>query len=141
MNKKGFTLIELMIVVAIIGILASVAIPAYQNYTKEATASTALQEAAVYKTQVALCYQKQGDFANCENGQNGVASPSGHIHSINAGTIVINTIGSSSSLDAGAFITPSAPSGTSGGNITWAVSNNDGLSTADDDFCDYTDEC
>lgn len=50
MNNKGFTLIELMIVVAIIGILAAIAIPQYQDYTAKASVSRAVGELATLKT-------------------------------------------------------------------------------------------
>jgi len=60
--QKGFTLIELMIVVAIIGILAAIAIPAYQNYTIRAQVTEGLNLADGWKTQAAEFYANNGTF-------------------------------------------------------------------------------
>ncbi|MCX7208206.1 MAG: prepilin-type N-terminal cleavage/methylation domain-containing protein [Proteobacteria bacterium] len=72
--QKGFTLIELMIVVAIIGILAAVAIPSYQDYTKKAKFTEAVQATAAIKTAVEICIQDLGDKTNCNSGGNGIAA-------------------------------------------------------------------
>lgn len=71
-KQQGFTLIELMIVVAIIGILAAIAMPAYQNYTNKARYSEVVQAATGVKSAVEVCAQVQGGFTNCTANTNGV---------------------------------------------------------------------
>jgi type IV pilus assembly protein PilA len=60
--QKGFTLIELMIVIAIIGILAAVALPAYQDYTIRSKVSEGMSLASAAKTAVAETYSSEGRF-------------------------------------------------------------------------------
>ncbi|EMU2940776.1 pilin [Neisseria gonorrhoeae] len=73
--QKGFTLIELMIVIAIVGILAAVALPAYQDYTARAQVSEAILLAEGQKSAVTEYYLNNGIWPK-DNTSAGVASPS-----------------------------------------------------------------
>jgi type IV pilus assembly protein PilA len=67
--QKGFTLIELMIVVAIIGILAAIAVPQYQQYTKRSKFTEVIQATQALKTSIEICLQDQlGVMAACDPG-------------------------------------------------------------------------
>ena len=73
-KQSGFTLIELMIVVAIIGILAAVALPAYQDYTRRAEFTETVVGTSVVKTSVEVCVQTLGlaGAGDCDNNANGI---------------------------------------------------------------------
>jgi type IV pilus assembly protein PilA len=91
--QKGFTLIELMIVVAIIGILAAIAIPSYQNYTKKSKFTEVVQATAPYKNAIETCFVDQTSLAGCGAGSNGVpgtATASGFVNSVNV-AVTANT--------------------------------------------------
>ncbi len=67
-KHSGFTLIELMIIIAIIGILAALALPAYENYTKKAKFAEVISAAAPFKSAIAMTIQKNSP--TCRAGAN-----------------------------------------------------------------------
>jgi type IV pilus assembly protein PilA len=90
--QKGFTLIELMIVIAIIGILAAIAIPAYQNYTIRAQVTEGLTLADGWKTAIAEYYANTGNMPALIANLAGTSSTVGKYESgitVSTGSIVI----------------------------------------------------
>ena len=91
-SSKGFTLIELMIVVAIIGILAAIAIPAYQDYTKRTYVAEGLNLASIAKNNVWDYYSSEGSWPT-DNTAAGLAAPTSIIsNKITSVDVTNNTI-------------------------------------------------
>jgi type IV pilus assembly protein PilA len=141
--QQGFTLIELMIVVAIIGILAAIAIPAYQDYTIRAQVSEGLSLAGGAKTAVAEFYQDSGAFpiTNAEAGISAAGTITGKYvtaTTVGAGGVVTVTYGADANANIAAgtlTLTPTDNTGSiswacAGGNILGAAGNEKWLPSA-----------
>lgn len=126
--QKGFTLIELMIVVAIIGILAAVALPAYQDYTKRAKMTEAIAFVAAAKTGVAEAFSDLNTLTGIDTEKAGLSATttSQYVASLTVadGVITANVQGIDTSCDSAApalTLTPTENSDT--GALEWAASS------------------
>ena len=119
--QKGFTLIELMIVVAIIGILAAVALPAYQDYTVRAKVSELILAASSAKT--TLSEKFQTDPSNSLFGTGVTINVIGKIATASVdtqGTIVVTGAAASTSTGAAVTVTMTATANSVTGTMTWS---------------------
>jgi type IV pilus assembly protein PilA len=120
--QKGFTLIELMIVVAIIGILAAIAIPAYQDYTVRSQITEGLNLASDMKAAVAETYAQSGEWP-VNNNQVGIdATKSGKYVqdvSLNTGTIVITYGGVQANTNINGKVLALRPTVSNNGDVIW----------------------
>ena len=118
--QKGFTLIELMIVVASIGLLAAVALPAYQDYISKSRFAEVLSISAGYQSAVAVCAQENaGVLTSCDHGTSGIpAAPTATV-ALTSLTVADGVVTANGTAAAGGYTSIMTPT-VNTGSITWA---------------------
>ncbi|AKP34311.1 prepilin peptidase-dependent pilin [Yersinia aleksiciae] len=130
-NQQGFTLIELMVVIAIIAVLSGIGIPSYQRYLQKAALTDMLQSIVPYKMAVELCALEHAKLDSCNAGNNGIPTgqPSRYVNATAIDNGVITLTGQQTLASLTLVMSPTL---SRSGNIVWSRT----CTTTDDSLAD-----
>lgn len=141
-KQSGFTLIELMIVVAIVAILAAIAMPAYQSYTARSKFTEVTSGASALKTQVQLCFLDTNDLSKCANTKSGngwnigsdTSYSTKYIQKIGvANGVITATASAGEGLGGVSYILK--PTSSASGTLDWSVDSTSGCKQSATNYC------
>ncbi|AXF86586.1 Fimbrial protein [Ephemeroptericola cinctiostellae] len=123
-NQLGFTLLELLVVIAVIGVLASLAVPRLQTQIQRARFVEVVNATSPYKTAVESCLQVQGVLGNCNAATNGIPANAAASNNVASVVVVNGVITATSQNQAGVFtytLTPAIVAAGAANGVTWVV--------------------